>query len=484
MAVKLRKPILVAGVGLSLALWLWDSVEHSLGHLSEFSILGTIALGAGIWWLQFRGQKNNSVSCSLSIERQTAEVAIAQAQTIINNLETEAPELDISYFKQQVAKLTDLLNKKDLQIVITGGKQVGKTSLKQKLDDREIAEKIASIETEALFTQDDDEDLRAQELILNSDLLLFVTAGDLRDSEWEILQKLRKSPQRSLVVFNKQDQYLPEERTCILQQLQNRVSEIIATEDVIAISVEPRSQKVRKYQEDGTCEEWLETTPPELDKLCDRLTQIIEKEREQLVWATTWRSATKLKIEAKQILDRHRRDRAIPVIEQYQWIAAAAAFANPVTSLDLLATAAINAQMLVDLSNIYQQKLSLSQAQTATGTLAKLMVKLGLVELSTQAIGSILKTNAFTYVAGGAVQGVSAAYLTRLAGLSSIEYLQEQEVCLDFGQGLNLERLGQKLKVVFEQNQRGAFLGSFVKGAVTHLLPEAQQPVTAAGEPS
>ena len=33
------------------------------------------------------------------------------------------------------------------------------------------------------------------------------------------------------------------------------------------------------------------------------------------------------------------------MMEKYQWIAAAAAFANPVSSLDLLATAAINAQM-------------------------------------------------------------------------------------------------------------------------------------------
>jgi len=74
-----------------------------------------------------------------------------------------------------------------------------------------------------------------------------------------------------------------------------------------------------------------------------------------------------------------RRDRAPPVAEQYQWIAAAAAFANP-PALDLLATAAINAQLVMELGAIYQQKFSLQQAQAVAGTLGS--DKLGLVELS------------------------------------------------------------------------------------------------------
>jgi hypothetical protein len=482
MAVKSRKPILVAGVGLSLALWIWDSLEHSIAHLSELSILGTVALGAGIWWLQARAKKSSLGQVLAPIDRQATETAIAQAEKLIANLETEAVERDISNLKQQVKQLPELLNREDLLLAITGGKNVGKTSLKQRLDEREIAAKTSTIETEALLTQDRDRDLRVEEVALNSDLVLFVTAGDLTDSEWTILQNLNKSRQRTLVVFNKQDQYLPEERTCIWQQIQHRVAELIPTEDVLSIAAAPVEQKVRQHQEDGTVKEWLEPREPEINPLSDRLSAIVSKEREQLICATVWRKTNQLKTEAKQILNQVRRDRATPIIEQYQWIAAAAAFANPVASLDLLATAAINAQMLVDLSNIYQQKFSLSQAQTATGTIGKLMVQLGLVELSTQTIGTILKTNAFTYVAGGAVQGISAAYLTRLAGLSLIEYFQEQEVCLDYGENFNLDKLGQKLRQVFEQNQRSAFLQSFVKQGLAHLFPESEKTAAVAGE--
>ena len=125
--------------------------------------------------------------------------------------------------------------------------------------------------------------------------------------------------------------------------------------------------------------------------------------------------------------------------------------------------------MIVDLSGVYQQKFSLDQGQTAASTLGKLMVQLGLVELSTGAIAGILKSNAFTYAAGGALQGISAAYLTRIAGLSLIAYFQEQEVTLDTKGGFNLERLTAKLKQVFQDNQRKAFLQGFVQQGIARF---------------
>ena len=88
------------------------------------------------------------------------------------------------------------------------------------------------------------------------------------------------------------------------------------------------------------------------------------------------------------------------------------------------------------------------------------MLKLGLVEVSTQTIAGMLKTNAITYLAGGSVQGVSAAYLTRVAGLSLVEYFQEQDVSVE---GWNLEKLGAKIKQVFAQNQKIGIIQNLIK---------------------
>jgi hypothetical protein len=105
--------------------------------------------------------------------------------------------------------------------------------------------------------------------------------------------------------------------------------------------------------------------------------------------------------------------------------------------------------------------------------MGSLMLKLGLVELSSKAIGTVLKSNAITFVAGGAVQGVSAAYLTRLAGLSLIEYFQQQEVATPDTK-LNIDKLGQTLQNVFQQNQQIGFLSGFVKQTVNRILPAPQ----------
>ncbi|MFM9160664.1 MAG: YcjF family protein, partial [Dolichospermum sp.] len=120
------------------------------------------------------------------------------------------------------------------------------------------------------------------------------------------------------------------------------------------------------------------------------------------------------------------------------------------------------------------QKISWEKGQEIAKTMGSLMLKLGLVELSTKAVTGILKTNVATFVAGGMVEGVSAAYLTRVAGLSLIEYFQEQEIALESGNALNLEKLRQVLPTVFQQNQKMAILEAFVKQGVKRLLPEVK----------
>lgn len=466
MATKLRKPILVGGMAICLLLWLWDSLQAKLIAVGEWSIWGAIALGTLFWMLQKNSSNKLAPAILSPLKRETVEEAIARAQNAIATLEVEAPQ-DISFLKQQLTQLPASFNRQTLQLAIAGAKGTGKTSLKQILESQKLAENLEWVETAPFFAAT--EDTTAKETALASDLVLFLTTGDLTESERQMLEQMIRLHQRIVLLFNKQDRYIPEEKEEILQQLRQRVREIIPAEDVIAIASAPNSVKVKQHQEDGSVREWMEVQPAQIEPLSDRLKQILSQKRDQLVLNATWREAINLKEKAKTILNEVRRERAIPAIEQYQWIAAAAAFANPVATLDLLATATVNAQMLVDLGAIYQQKFSLSQAQTASGTIGKLMVQLGVVELSTQTIGSLLKSNALTYVAGGAVQGISAAYLTRLAGLSAIEYFQEQEIGITSGDGLNLERLTQKLKQVFEANQRSSFLQSFVKQAVVRF---------------
>ncbi|MCL1473945.1 DUF697 domain-containing protein [Argonema antarcticum A004/B2] len=486
----LRRPILVGGVGFSFLLWLWQSFDDMAGQMDEVGMLGALALG-GFWLFRKKAAKATSIQLDISLfERSTAEKAIAASELVIAQVETEAANAEEdAQLRQKVAQVTAALDRKEISLAVIGGKATGKTTLIQALQSSwvpQIKQTIHLKETPPLFAGTET-GLAAEKDALAvaraSDLVLFVTNGDLTEPEFQILQQLKAANQRIVLVFNKEDQYLPEERAIILQQLQQRMLLILETDDTVAIAVSPKAIKVRQHQTDGTVQEWLEESVPEITALTERLGQIIAQQSQQLVWATTWRAAIALKAEAKTVLNGVRRDRALPAIEQYQWITAATALANPIPALDLVATGAINAQLVLDLGKIYHQKFSLEQAQDVAGTMGGLMLKLGLVELSTQAITTVLKSNAITFVAGGLVQGVSAAYLTRLAGLSLIEYFQELDAVIAEGEnGLKLDRLRETLQKVFQQNQRIAFLQSFVKQAVGRLVPEAPGPQLTSSE--
>ncbi len=488
MTLTWRRPILIGGIGISIALWIWESLHNSIENLDEILVLGAIAIGTVIWWSKQQTTQMELLSSPQLIERTTVEQAIKETTKTIALLEAETPGFDANgKFQETIAQITTELERIELRLGIIGGKSVGKSTLLKLLTGARQKTPLIFQEAPSLFVSDDGEMTAEKEVLdlaIASDLVLFVVNGDLTEPEYQILQKLAQIAVHIVLVFNKQDQYLPTERTIILQQLKQRVKGIIDESDVVAIATLPDPRKVMQHQPDRSVKEWLEQPTPEIKELTHRLTQILNSVGQKLVWSTTLRAAQTTQAEVKLVLNGVRRDRALPIIEQSQWIAAATAFANPFPALDLLATAAINAQLVVDLGGIYHQKFSLQQAQTLAVTLGKLMLQLGLVELSTQTISSILKSNAITYVAGGLAQGISAAYLTRLAGLSLIEYFQAQDVNSPESSGLNLKKLGETVQKVFQQNEKVAFLQSFVKQAVARLIPEAPQPQLPQSDPN
>jgi uncharacterized protein (DUF697 family)/GTP-binding protein EngB required for normal cell division len=470
--VKLQRPILVGGLGLSFSLWMLDSWHDSIVHVGELGILTALAVGGGLWLLRKNQPPLGEQLNDILVDSRAVVKAIAQTNVIINQIAQEsADHPSLAILRENLAKLPLELARKEITVAVTGGKSVGKSTIIKVLQDTSVSSEMSShfTETAALFSAlGENSDVVTLSEIQKSDVVLFVTNGDLTDSEFQVWEQLKTAKQPTLLVFNKQDQYQPSERATVLQSLKQRLGV-----NVVGTAACPVAVKVRKHQEDGSFQEWIEQPTPDIQQLTQQL-GLIGQQAEQLVCNTTHRQVLLLKSQAKNCLNGLRRDRSIPIIEQYQWIAAAANFANPVPGLDLLATAAINAQMVIDLGNIYQQKISWEQGQQIARTMGSLMLKLGLVELSTKAVASILKTNVATFVAGGMVEGVSAAYLTRVAGLSLIEYFQEQEIALESGDALNLEKLRQVLPTVFQQNQKMAILEAFVKQGVKRLLPEVK----------
>ena len=270
MTLNLRRPILIGGIGLSAALWLLETLQHSGSEMGETALIGLAAAGAGYWWWKQQSPKLELELPQPLANREAAEKAIAASETAIKLLASEAQNsADPANLTAKLDRLRAELDRQDLGITVTGGKAVGKTALIQVLNSNwasQHPQKLSLQETAPLFANTN------ASAKIYGDLVLFVTAGDITDSEFKTLSQLASAGQRVLLVWNKQDQHLPAQQSQILHSLQQRMQGILGTEDIIAIAASPNSIKVRQHQADGTFKERIENQVSQLDALTVRLT--------------------------------------------------------------------------------------------------------------------------------------------------------------------------------------------------------------------
>ena len=109
--------------------------------------------------------------------------------------------------------------------------------------------------------------------------------------------------------------------------------------------------------------------------------------------------------------------------QQTQWTVAAGVLVAPLPSLDLLVLAAANGLMLREMARLWDCPWSAEQLQAAATQLGRAALSLGVVEWSSQALSSVVKLHAATWLVGGALQALSAAYLTRVVGRAMADYM-------------------------------------------------------------
>jgi len=447
------KPLLIGGVGLSFALWGWWQLQDVGLDLETLGLWGLMALGGGMWWLR-RDRPSLTVNHRQQSPLTAAQLAQTQTQTeqLITLLAAESPNFNPAPYQAQLQTMAQP-TPGPLQVAITGGAWVGKTALLQQLATGEGWQY-----QEATAPKD------------QTHLVLALVDGDLTAAAWLQIQQWRQAHHQIFLLLTKQDHYPEPQRQHLLDTLRQRVTGWLPPDQVLAIAAAPRPLTVRHHCTDGSITETQEPQEPQLGDLPQRLASLAAH-RETLTRGVQWRQLITLQGEIKHQLNQGRGDRALPIIERYQWVAAAAAFANPVAALDLLASLAINAQMFLDLAQLYRQPLNLSQAQTAAASMGQLLLKLGAVEVSTQAIATLLKATPLTYAAGGLLQGISAAYLTRIVGLTLITHFAQQDP-LHPPTTFNWEKLSQGLQTTLKQTQAAGWLRGFVQEVRSRLVSQ------------
>jgi hypothetical protein len=142
--------------------------------------------------------------------------------------------------------------------------------------------------------------------------------------------------------------------------------------------------------------------------------------------------------------------------------------ATPLPGLDLLGTAAVNAQMVVEIGRVYGITLSRAAAQELAVSVGRTLAGLGLIKGGVALLTSSLSLSLPTLLVGRALQAVSGAWLTRVAGRSFITYFRQDQ---DWGDG----GMAEVLQREYELNRREGALRSFLAAAFQRVVEPLQR---------
>jgi uncharacterized protein (DUF697 family)/GTPase SAR1 family protein len=300
-----------------------------------------------------------------------------------------------------------------------------------------------------------DREQDARQIATEADLIVFVVDDDLRRSEYEVLKALTEIGKRTILGFNKIDRLTQSDREIIQTSLRSRVLGLITPEDVVAIAASPAPITLDSGE--------MVTPKPKIQPLLSRILDILSYEGDELVADNVLLRSQSLSNATREALAQQQQAEADKVVEKFQWLVVGVVFATPLPVVDMLATAAINAQMVVEIGKVYGCDINIEHGKELANSLTRTLVSLGIVKGVVQIVTTLISVTVVGLVLKATIQSVTAAYLTRIAGKSFIEYFSRDR---DWGDG----GIAEVVERQFQLNRRDEFLKIFVQDAVNRVM--------------
>lgn len=357
--------------------------------------------------------------------------------------------------KQELAGLSEKVKEKQaaqrLEIVAFGTISSGKSSLMNALAGRDVFQtdprggttlqrqqvpwpgddQVLLVDTPGLGEIDGQERLAvAAESARDADLVLLVVDGPLRDSEFTLLKRLGEMEKRVIVCLNKEDWYAAEDQPKLIGQLSEQLKGIVEPEHIVAVRASSSQRTRVRVLSDGSEAESSVTVPPEIAPLAEQMMRTVRRDGRDLLLANLLLQSRGLVDHAKAKVKAALDARAWEIVDTYTWAAGGAAAVSPMV-LDILIGSGITAKMIVDLAKVYKQPIDTTIAMNLLAQLGKNLVAILGVNAAAPAIAAgiagLLKTVPVAgTIAGGALQGLTQAFVTRWIGSVFIGYFQTE----------------------------------------------------------
>ena len=486
--------VVLGGILQAIRTLLWDLSYFLPGWLITpllllgLALVGTVVVQFGLpWWRQWRQQRASKPSPQpLDTPTTRREAAGRSLDSIDRLLERLEDSVTRESLRQERERVEEELTRGDLVVVVFGTGSSGKTSLIRAVVQDMVGEVSAAmgstrtttsyrlrlqglqrglrlVDTPGILEEGDgglSREETARRRAVRADLLLVVVDGDLRSSEMTVLQSIAALGKRLLLVLNKRDLRGADEERRLVQLLRSRCAGLLEPADVVACSAAPQSiprPGGRPLQPRA-----------DVNELLQRLAAVLHADGEELIADNILLQCRHLDDRGRDLLNSQRQREAKHCIDRYSWIGAGIVAANPLPVVDLLSTAAVNGQMVLEIARVYGIALTKERARELAVSVGRTLAGLGMVKGALSLITPVLSLSLPTLIIGRGVQAVATAWLTRIAGASFIRYFEQDQ---DWGD----DGIQKVVQDAFELNRREASLKRFLETAMRQVVEPLQR---------
>ena len=290
-----------------------------------------------------------------------------------------------------------------------------------------------------------------------ADLILFVTDSDLNEVEFSSLIELAEVHKPILLVFNKIDNYSPEDRQRLVEVLRDeRLDHILDEKDVVMTASDPRQIQYVIESPDGTTRTEWRKPDPDIEPLKVRILEVLEREGLALLVLNAAMYAADKSDRIGALRVRLRNDAANGVIWRYAGLKGVGVALNPAPFLDTASGFAIDVTMVIHLAKIYGLQLTRAHAGKLVKSILKSAGIVGVSEVTFHVFCGALKA-----ITLGHAMAVTALPQGGLAAFGS--YIVGNAAKCYFEQGASWGPDGSKTVVaqILEQTDKDSLVDRF-----------------------
>ena len=465
--------VVAAFVGLALIYlpnWLLTNYRAAAGLGQFWGTLYLIVVGCGLFlmtasavWIVWklwgasiykhrRRQRRSKNPSELSQSQQQREIDENLEQIEVLKTKTDGQDEINQQLDPLVRQMLQKREQQVLEIVAFGTISSGKSSVLNLLAGRNVfatdtrggttvtrneipwpgMDRVTLVDTPGLGEVDGESHVHiAAESAKDADLVLLVVDGPLRASEHDLLERLGQMEKRIIVCLNKVDWYTKQDREKLVGQICQQTEAFVRSEDIVSIQAEKGSRVRRRVQVDGAETEEQVDVPASIEPLAERMMVVLRQDGKELLAANLLLQSRGLVEKARSRVQESIDKKAWGVVDRYMWGAGGVAAINPFPIVDLAAGTAISTKMILDLAEVYQQKVDLETASQWLSEMGKNLVGFLGAQGATVAVTSITASMIKTVpvagtIAGGVLQGAVQALITKWIGAVFIEYFRNE----------------------------------------------------------